>query len=63
MPQMKMLALGLILMSCMTLGKSLNLSEQMRKLRLCMLIKEAQEPGAASELMCWAMTPSAVELR
>ena len=60
---MKMLTLSLILMSCMTLGKSFNLSLQMRKLRLCMLIKDAQKPGVALELTCWAVTPSAVELR
>lgn len=37
-PQIKIITLSLILMSCMTLGKLFNLSLQMRKLRLCMLI-------------------------
>lgn len=37
-PQMKILTLSLILMSCMTLGKWLNLSLQTRKLRLRVLI-------------------------
>ena len=54
---MKILTLSLTLMSCMTLGKSFNLSLQMRKLRLCTLIKVAQEPRAASELMCWPWRP------
>lgn len=37
-PQIKILTLSLILMSCRTLGKLFNLSLQMRKLRLCVLI-------------------------
>lgn len=56
-PQMKMLTLSLILMSCMTLGKSFNLSLQMRKLRIYMLIKLVQEPRAASERMCQLWRP------
>lgn len=37
-PQFKILTLSLLLMSCMTLGKLFNLSLQMRKLRLGVLI-------------------------
>lgn len=57
-PQIKILTtLSLILMSHLTLGKSFNLSLQMRKLRLCVLIELAQEQRAPSELTCWPLGP------